>query len=372
MKKTKGFASSVASSINSPIPTNLEGECKKASKILNSFVDPGQGLDKIIPSNILEKAQGLAIYTVLKAGFLFTGRAGSGLVVARLVCSIRHRNRWHWCWRTDWCRIDRFRTVAAGPIGRNAEASGSASLKHIAAIYSYSKTRGLFAGVSLEGSVVVTRSDANEKFYGQRVTAKELLNGTISPPPEADPLYRALNTKFHTLGNQTYARSLAENNGTLSRNQTFKSSNISAPGTLRSPPPMLALQAPGYGAPIPQSPIPSHVNQYSAPAYNNYPTPAAYNDYKTPYPQDTKVAYNEPAPIKRGLPPPPPPPIAPKTNFCTARALYSYQGQQEGDLSFQEGEVITVTEKTSSQEDWWTGRIEKRQGLFPANYVQLL
>jgi lipid-binding SYLF domain-containing protein len=46
-------------------------------------IDPGQGLDKIIPSSILEKAQGLAIYTVLKAGFLFSGRAGSGLVIAR-------------------------------------------------------------------------------------------------------------------------------------------------------------------------------------------------------------------------------------------------------------------------------------------------
>jgi hypothetical protein len=43
--------------------------------------------------------------------------------------------------------------VAAGPIGRNAEAAGSASFKHIAPIYSYSKTRGLFAGVSLEGNV---------------------------------------------------------------------------------------------------------------------------------------------------------------------------------------------------------------------------
>lgn len=41
--------------------------------------------------------------------------------------------------------------VAAGPIGRNAEAAGSASFKHVAPIYSYSKTRGLFAGISLEG-----------------------------------------------------------------------------------------------------------------------------------------------------------------------------------------------------------------------------
>jgi lipid-binding SYLF domain-containing protein len=40
-------------------------------------------MDKIIPTTILEKAQGLAIYTVLKAGFLFSGRAGSGIVVAK-------------------------------------------------------------------------------------------------------------------------------------------------------------------------------------------------------------------------------------------------------------------------------------------------
>lgn len=51
--------------------------------IIKPDPDPGQGLDKIIPPSILEKAQGLAIYTVLKAGFLFSGRAGSGLVVAR-------------------------------------------------------------------------------------------------------------------------------------------------------------------------------------------------------------------------------------------------------------------------------------------------
>jgi lipid-binding SYLF domain-containing protein len=47
------------------------------------FLDAGQGLDIIIPASILEKAQGLAIFTVLKAGFLFSARAGSGLVVAR-------------------------------------------------------------------------------------------------------------------------------------------------------------------------------------------------------------------------------------------------------------------------------------------------
>ena len=62
------------------------GECKKTGRILASFIDPKQafGPDKVIPPSILQNAKGLAILTVLKAGFLGSGRFGSGVVVARL------------------------------------------------------------------------------------------------------------------------------------------------------------------------------------------------------------------------------------------------------------------------------------------------
>ena len=62
------------------------GECKKAGRILASFVDPRQafGPDKIIPPEILANAKGLAILTVFKAGFLGSARGGSGIVIARL------------------------------------------------------------------------------------------------------------------------------------------------------------------------------------------------------------------------------------------------------------------------------------------------
>ncbi|CAO3668476.1 unnamed protein product [Rhizopus stolonifer] len=418
MKKTKNFASGITSAISSPLPTNLEGECKKAAKILNGFIDPGQGLDKIIPSSILEKAQGLAIYTVIKAGFLFSGRAGSGLVIARLpdggwsapsaigtggigaggqigaeltdfVLVLNTREAVKTFSQVGNLTLGGNVSVAAGPIGRNAEASGSASLKHISAVYSYSKTRGLFAGVSLEGSVVVTRSDANEKFYGQRVTPKELMSGAIAPPPEADALYRALNSKFNTLGSETYAKNLSENNGSLSRSQTFKSTHMSAPGTLKSPPPLNNHQAIGYGAPVPppayQSPPPppppqqqqqqsytNHYNKSNQPPETHYNTShqekSAMTNY---YSNQSSNPYTTQAAAKRAPPPPPPSrkPVMPSDP--TARALYSFDGQQDGDLSFQEGEIITVTQKTDSQDDWWTGRIGERQGMFPANYVQL-
>lgn len=69
-----------------PANTVWPGECKKTGRILASFVDPKQafGPDKVIPPQVLAQAKGLAIMTVFKAGFLGSGRFGSGVVVARL------------------------------------------------------------------------------------------------------------------------------------------------------------------------------------------------------------------------------------------------------------------------------------------------
>ncbi|CAO0795679.1 unnamed protein product [Mucor circinelloides] len=420
---------SMPTSINSPLPTSLAGECKKATKILNSFVDPGEGLDKIIPSSILEKAQGLAIFTVLKAGFLFSGRAGSGLVVARLpdgswsapsaiVTGGMGAGGQIGAELTDFVLVLNTKeavktfshfgnvtlggnvSIAAGPIGRNAEASGSATLKHISAIYSYSKTRGLFAGVSLEGSVIFTRNDANEKLYGERVTAKELLNGSVAPPREADSLYRALNAKFHTLGSTgaMYQRTIQHEE---SKGNMYRSTSISAPGTLRIP--GVRQVTGGYGAPMiapPPAPQDQLYKQNTAPYQPQQPSspiPTTYNthnNYSTSTPNYTNSnTYNKPdhkqavppplyegqqlnfsRDIKKSVAAPTPPPPAPSQHSKPqrARALYAFTSEQEGDLTFQAGDIITVTEKTDSQEDWWTGRLNGQLGSFPANYVEMI
>lgn len=84
-------------------------------------------------------------------------------------------------------------SIALGPLGRNGEASGSLnSSGKMAAMYSYSKTRGLFGGLSLEGSVIVERQDANALSYHADVTAKQLLSGFVDPPEWAMPLIKAL------------------------------------------------------------------------------------------------------------------------------------------------------------------------------------
>ncbi|KAJ7151590.1 hypothetical protein C8R46DRAFT_1122514 [Mycena filopes] len=78
------------------------------------------------------------------------------------------------------------------------------------------------------------------------------------------------------------------------------------------------------------------------------------------------------AATKRAPPPPPPlkpkPKIAPKVQYVVA--LYDFAAQADGDLSFNTGDRIEVVERGASAEDWWTGRLNGHQGVFPGNYVQ--
>lgn len=82
--------------------------------------------------------------------------------------------------------------VAVGPVGRSFEADVGASPQSVAPIYTYSLSKGLYAGVSLDGKVLVTRSRVNERFYGQCVSGMEILQGMVPTPPAARPLYDAL------------------------------------------------------------------------------------------------------------------------------------------------------------------------------------
>lgn len=82
-----------------------------------------------------------------------------------------------------------------GPLGRNAEGSGSVSTKgKTAALYSYSKTKGLFGGISVEGSIIVERQDANRIAYSQDVSSKQLLSGVLERPEWSDDLVDVLNS----------------------------------------------------------------------------------------------------------------------------------------------------------------------------------
>ncbi|EIN13473.1 BAR-domain-containing protein [Punctularia strigosozonata HHB-11173 SS5] len=98
------------------------------------------------------------------------------------------------------------------------------------------------------------------------------------------------------------------------------------------------------------------------------PVPAAPPPY-TPSSAGNAAAAAAAAAAKRA--PPPPPPLKPKPQAAQyVVALYDFEAQADGDLSFKTGDRIEIVEKTASAEDWWTGRLNGQQGVFPGNYVQ--
>jgi len=85
-------------------------------------------------------------------------------------------------------------SAAAGPKGRTAE--GATDVVMSAEILSYSRSKGLFAGVSLEGSTLRSDGSANEKLYGQKLSAKEIIReNKVKIPPSAQELVALLNKK---------------------------------------------------------------------------------------------------------------------------------------------------------------------------------
>ena len=85
-------------------------------------------------------------------------------------------------------------SVAAGPVGRDASADTDATLR--SEILSYSRARGLFAGVSLEGSTIRPDNGDNHRVYHKKIPARDIvLSGTVPVPPAAKPLVSTLDAK---------------------------------------------------------------------------------------------------------------------------------------------------------------------------------
>ena len=85
-------------------------------------------------------------------------------------------------------------SVAAGPVGRDASADTDATLR--AEILSYSRARGLFAGVSLEGSTIRPDNGDNRRVYGKEIPARDIvLAGAVPAPPAAEELISTLDAK---------------------------------------------------------------------------------------------------------------------------------------------------------------------------------
>jgi lipid-binding SYLF domain-containing protein len=188
---------------------DIHDEIEQTTKAATIFKEIMSAPDKAIPRGILDDADCIAVFPqVIKAAFGVGGRGGRGVVVCR------NANGWSapaflnvggasfgfqiGAEATDYVML--FMTpesarsllssnvklggsvsVAAGPIGREAEAATDA--KFNSQILSYSRSKGLFAGAALEGAVIETAGKDMKDVYGPDATAKSVLyNGAAAPP----------------------------------------------------------------------------------------------------------------------------------------------------------------------------------------------
>jgi lipid-binding SYLF domain-containing protein len=170
--------------------------------------------DKGIPRELLESAKCIAIIPgEIKAAFIFGARYGKGLATCRtadgwsaplflalgggswglqiggsstdVVMIIRSEHGLQSLLR-DKFSIGADATAAAGPVGRHAAAS--TDLKLNAEILTYSRSKGAFAGISLDGDVVHADRTGDQAMYGSKVERKQILDGAVRVPQAAQPL----------------------------------------------------------------------------------------------------------------------------------------------------------------------------------------
>ena len=222
MYAQKGYTQLESHARNVQAGFSLPAECQRAAKILEGFLadpnNPETALNSI-PKAVLLQAKGLAIFTVVKAGFVWSGKAGSGVVIARLPDG---------SWSAPSCIVtagvgfgfqigadlveyvivmnseEAVRSfglagnltfggnlsAAAGPIGSGGAISSA--LVHAAPMFTYSRSKGLYGGASLEGTALLERKDANAQFYGQSIPAMDLLLGKVPAPEVASVMYEVV------------------------------------------------------------------------------------------------------------------------------------------------------------------------------------
>jgi lipid-binding SYLF domain-containing protein len=198
---------------------HLQNEIAKATTMLFNFKHVLG--EETIPRELLDIAKGVVFLTIVKAGFLFSGRYGTGLIVAKLpngswsAPSAVMVSGLGWGFQagaevTDVMLIlssdsavNTFKSraqvavgaelgVSVGPVGRSIESDVTAGSKGAAHAFSYAQSKGLFLGASLEATAIASRPDVNHKFYGEKLSVTTLLDGSYPSPKGANQLYQAI------------------------------------------------------------------------------------------------------------------------------------------------------------------------------------
>jgi lipid-binding SYLF domain-containing protein len=224
-------------------PMTIDKEADKAARILRSFCKDGfyapdsstgtdengkinrpKGKQRVIqkiPTQVLKNAKGIAIFTTMRTGLWMSGSGGSGVLIGRLAETgewsppsgiMLHTAGIGFLAGVDiydcvviintYEALDAFKkfrctlggevSATAGPVGVGGVLESEVH-KRQAPIWTYMKSKGLYAGVAVDGTIIIERTDENERFYGERISVDEILSGKVRHPP------RELETLMQTL-----------------------------------------------------------------------------------------------------------------------------------------------------------------------------
>ena len=193
----------------------------EASIVLEEIMAAG---DKAVPRSIMENAAGIAVFpSLIKGGFVVGGQRGRGVLSVRdhknpgwsspafltitggsigaqfgaqaidLVLVINNQRGLEQLVKNQF-KIGADAAVTAGPVGRDASASTDIQLR--AQILSYSRARGLFAGVTLNGSTISQDRDANERFYGMGYRTGQIVFDGLGGSPDPVATWKGTLTKY--------------------------------------------------------------------------------------------------------------------------------------------------------------------------------
>ena len=210
------------------LPVLAADETKETDRLENcgTVIKEIMDIPDDIPQDLVDKAECIIVFpSVLKAAFVFGGSYGRGAMTCRtgehftgpwsaptmmaleggsfglqlggqatdFVLLVMNPRGAHAILKSK-VKLGADASAAAGPKGRTADASTDATLR--AEVLSYSRARGLFAGLSLEGSTLRPDNDANERIYGKKLEAQSIIfKGAVAVPPAAQKLVAYLNQK---------------------------------------------------------------------------------------------------------------------------------------------------------------------------------
>ena len=208
-------------------PTTLDKESDKAARILRSFCKDGfydeqdvpktaespkgkQRVVKKIPADVIRKAKGLAIFTTMRTGLWVSGAGGSGVLIGRTSTGdwsppsgiLLHTAGLGFLVGVDIydcvvvintdeamkaftkirCTLGGEVSAVAGPVGIGGILETEIH-KRQAPVWTYLKSRGFYAGVQVDGTIIIERTDENARFYGEKIPVANILAGKVRHPP---------------------------------------------------------------------------------------------------------------------------------------------------------------------------------------------